>query len=100
MVLLRNELELKLSCLALPMDICVQHSVRGNSALQGALKAALSVLGELEACEDLLRNEDILKVPAGHTSHSKDAQLSQIRVMAGQTASATQSRQGLEPNNN
>ena len=41
---LRNELEMKLSVLALPVDICVQHSIRGNSALQGALKAALSIL--------------------------------------------------------
>ena len=59
---LRNELEVKLSILALPMDICVQHAVRGNSALQGALTAALAVLGEIEALEDALRKEDINKV--------------------------------------
>ena len=65
---LRNELEMKLSVLALPVDICVQHSIRGNSALQGALKAALSILGDIEAFEDALRREAIMKVCSTHLS--------------------------------
>ena len=62
MLRLRNELETKLTVLSLPVDICVQHAVRGNSALQGALNAALSVLGDIEAFEESLRDQEILEV--------------------------------------
>lgn len=72
---LRNELEVKLSVLALPLDICVQHSVRGNSALQGALTAALSVLGDIESLEDALRREDINKVCMQHTHQAATASM-------------------------
>lgn len=46
----------------LVVDICVQHAIRGNSALQGAVNAALSVLADIEALEDSLRNQMILEV--------------------------------------
>ena len=53
---------MKLTILSLPVDICVQYSATGNSALQGALDAALSVLSDIEAFEESLRNQEILEV--------------------------------------
>ncbi|KAK9812925.1 hypothetical protein WJX72_005880 [[Myrmecia] bisecta] len=56
---LRDELELKVRVLSLPIDICVQHAVRGNSALQGALDVALKALRDIEEFEEGLREQDI-----------------------------------------
>ncbi|KAL0033592.1 hypothetical protein WJX79_006257 [Trebouxia sp. C0005] len=56
---LRDELELKVDVLSLPVDICVQHALQGNSALQGALNVALRVLQDIEDYEANLRQQEI-----------------------------------------
>lgn len=56
---LRDELELKVNVLSLPVDICVQHALQGNSALQGALNVALRVLQDIEDYEASLRQQEI-----------------------------------------
>lgn len=56
---LRDELELKVDVLSLPVDICVQHALQGNSALQGALNVALKVLQDIEDYEASLRQQEI-----------------------------------------
>ena len=56
---LRDELELKVDVLSLPVDICVQHALQGNSALQGALNVALRVLQDIEDYEAGLRQQEI-----------------------------------------
>ena len=56
---LRDELELKVDVLSLPVDICVQHALQGNSALQGALNVALRVLQDIEDYEASLRQQEI-----------------------------------------
>lgn len=53
---LRDELEMKVRILALPVDICVQQAFKGNSAMQGALEVALSVLHNIEQFESSLRD--------------------------------------------
>ncbi|KAL3140885.1 hypothetical protein ABBQ32_005419 [Trebouxia sp. C0010 RCD-2024] len=66
---LRDELELKVDVLSLPVDICVQHALQGNSALQGALNVALKVLQDIEDYEASLRQQeiDIARGSAGWT---------------------------------
>ena len=59
MLKLRDELELKVDVLSLPVDICVQHALQGNSALQGALNVALKVLQDIEEYEASLRQQEI-----------------------------------------
>ena len=59
MLKLRDELELKVNVLSLPVDICVQHALQGNSALQGALNVALKVLQDIEDYETSLRQQEI-----------------------------------------
>ena len=59
MLRLRDELELKVNVLSLPVDICVQHALQGNSALQGALNVALRVLQDIEDYEASLRQQEI-----------------------------------------
>ena len=56
---LRDELELKVDALSLPVDVCVQHALQGNSALQGALNVALRVLQDIEDYEANLRQQEI-----------------------------------------
>lgn len=56
---LRDELELKVSVLSLPVDICVQQALQGNSALQGALNVALKVLQDVEDFEANLQQQEI-----------------------------------------
>lgn len=56
---LRDELELKVNVLSLPVDICVQHALQGNSALQGALNVALRVLQDIDDYEASLRQQEI-----------------------------------------
>ena len=68
---LRDELELKVDVLSLPVDICVQHALQGKSALQGALNVALRVLQDIEDYEANLRQQEIdmvrNEVLMGHT---------------------------------
>ena len=59
---LRDELEVKVRVISLPVDICVQLVVRGNSALQGALDVALAALRDIEEFEESLRNQDVAVV--------------------------------------
>lgn len=59
---LRDELELKVRILALPVDICVQQAVKGNSALQGVLDVALSVLRDIEEFEESLSQQEVATV--------------------------------------
>jgi len=59
---LRDELELKVDVLSLPVDICVQHALQGNSALQGALNVALRVLQDIQDYEANLRQQEIVTV--------------------------------------
>ena len=56
---LRDELELKVNVLSLPVDICVQQALQGNSALQGALNVALKVLQDIEDFEGNLQQQEI-----------------------------------------
>lgn len=63
---LRDELELKVDVLSLPVDICVQHALQGNSALQGALNVALKVLQDIEDYEASLRQQEIDIVGCTH----------------------------------
>lgn len=63
---LRDELELKVDVLSLPVDICVQHALQGNSALQGALNVALKVLQDIEDYEAGLRQQEIDMVGLTH----------------------------------
>ena len=44
---------------SLPIDLCVQQAVRGNTALQGALDLALKVLQDIEAFEQALQRQAI-----------------------------------------
>ena len=58
---------LPLPCLqvvSLPIDLCVQQAVRGNTALQGALDLALKVLQDIEAFEQALQRQAIGAVRA------------------------------------
>ncbi len=66
MLRLRDELELKVDVLSLPVDICVQHALQGNSALQGALNVALRVLQDIEDYEANLRQQEIDMVSCSH----------------------------------
>lgn len=59
MLKLRDELELKVNVLSLPVDICVQQALQGNSALQGALNVALKVLQDIEDFEANLQQQEI-----------------------------------------
>ena len=47
---LRGQLEMKLSVLALPLDICVQQAVRGESSLQGVLDTVTKAWACRAAC--------------------------------------------------
>lgn len=58
----RDELELKMKVLALPLDICVSAAVRGQTSLQGVLDVALKVLQDIERFEDTLRQQTLSKV--------------------------------------
>lgn len=59
MLKLRDELELKVNVLSLPVDICVQQALKGNSALQGALNVALKVLQDIADFEANLQQQEI-----------------------------------------
>ena len=63
--LVRDELELKMKVLALPLDICLSAAVKGQSSLQGVLDVALKILQDIERFEDNLRNQTLSKVNAG-----------------------------------
>ena len=67
---LRDELEVKVRVISLPVDICVQLVIRGNSALQGALDVALAALRDIEEFEESLRNQDVAIVRHPQPSHS------------------------------
>lgn len=61
---LQAELELKLSVIALPLDICVQHAARGESSLQGVLDSVTRILQDIERFEEALREQGIRTVAA------------------------------------
>ena len=62
LILLSGADVLPLRCLqvvSLPIDLCMQQAVRGNTALQGALDLALKVLQDIEAFEQALQRQAI-----------------------------------------
>ena len=67
-VKLRDQLELKLAVLNLPLEICITKAVRGSSALQASLEEVLGVIQEVEKLEDQLRNQEINLVRAVGTA--------------------------------
>ncbi|KAH9571300.1 hypothetical protein CY35_02G088200 [Sphagnum magellanicum] len=63
---LQKELESRLQVLSLPVDMCVQYVLHGNTALQGALDMALRVINDIVSFQEELEaqayNESIVKV--------------------------------------
>ncbi|KAG0624091.1 hypothetical protein M758_3G223400 [Ceratodon purpureus] len=62
---LEKELESRLQVLSLPVDMCVQYVLHGNTALQGALDMALRVINDIVSFQEELEaqtyNESIVK---------------------------------------
>ncbi|KAK9821539.1 hypothetical protein WJX74_009569 [Apatococcus lobatus] len=67
---LRDQLELKLAVLSLPLEICIQKVIHGSSALQASLEEVVSVIQEVEALEEQLCNQAIT-LARGETSPSR-----------------------------
>lgn len=63
---LQKELESRLQVLSLPVDMCVQYVLHGNTALQGALDMALRVINDIVSFQEELEaqayNESIVKI--------------------------------------
>ncbi|XP_024521296.1 uncharacterized protein LOC112342911 [Selaginella moellendorffii] len=63
--LLQKELESRLQVLSLPVDMCVQYVLHGNTVLQGALDMILRVINDIvrfqEELESQVYNEDVVK---------------------------------------
>lgn len=63
--LLQKELESRLQVLSLPVDMCVQYVLHGNTALQGALDMAIRVINDIVSFQEELEaqayNESIVK---------------------------------------
>ena len=62
LVRLRDQLELKLAVLSLPLEICIQKAVRGYSALQASLEEVLEVIRQVELLEEELRSQEMTLV--------------------------------------
>ena len=59
---MRDDLELKMKVLALPLDICVSAAVKGQSSLQGVVDVALKILQDIDQFEEALRQQTLVKV--------------------------------------
>ncbi|EFJ09236.1 hypothetical protein SELMODRAFT_428281 [Selaginella moellendorffii] len=63
--LLQKELESRLQVLGLPVDMCVQYVLHGNTVLQGALDMILRVINDIvrfqKELECQVYNEDVVK---------------------------------------
>ncbi|KAJ7530796.1 hypothetical protein O6H91_14G019700 [Diphasiastrum complanatum] len=63
---LQKELEARLQVLSLPVDMCVQYVLHGNTALQGALDMALRLINDIVTFQEELEaqsyNESIAKL--------------------------------------
>ena len=50
---LREELEVKLRVISLPIDICVRHAVSGESSLQAVLDIVIKILQDIESFDQV-----------------------------------------------
>lgn len=59
---LKDTLELKLRMLSVPLEVCVQQAIKGNSALQDVLDVALAILRDIETFETTLHQQELAAV--------------------------------------
>ncbi|KAH7285238.1 hypothetical protein KP509_33G018400 [Ceratopteris richardii] len=79
---LQRELESRLQVLSLPVDMCVQHVLHGNSALEGALNMVILIVNDIVSFQEELEaqayNESLVKVSQNEAAKRLEGFLSRL----------------------
>ncbi|KAI5077277.1 hypothetical protein GOP47_0007101 [Adiantum capillus-veneris] len=79
---LQRELESRLQVLSLPVDMCIQHVLHGNTALQGALDMVILLINDIVSFQEELEaqayNESLVKLSQNEAAKRLEGFLSRL----------------------
>lgn len=79
---LQRELESRLQVLSLPVDMCIQHVLHGNTALQGALDMVILLINDIVSFQEELEaqayNESVPKLSQNEAAKRLEGFLSRL----------------------